>query len=460
MSKKKPLAVFALTMINVAAIASLRNLPITAIHGFQLIFYLGLAALFFFIPTALISAELVAHYPDEGGIYVWVREAFGKKIGFLAVWLQWLGVLIWYPTSLVFIAATIGALISPTLAENALFVFAVVTLVFWICTWINFRGMELSSWISTCGVIAGTLIPGLAIILLGVVWSLSGEPLQVAVGWSELIPHTLEKGHIPLLCGIAVSFIGMEMSEVHANDVAHPQKTFPRAIFSSALIIVAIYALGSLAIAFIIPSNTLSLTSGLIDAFSTFFKTHGLMWLTPLFALLMIVGAITGISTWIVGPSRGVLIAAREGHLPTFLCKKNAHGMPAPIMVLQAAIVTLLTCCFLFMPSVHTAFILLTVIGSQVVMVMYALMFAAALVLRTRRKKRQKGLYQIPLKGGLGLTALCGFIGVGTILTVGFFPPEGVHVLSYELCLIVGLLIGIAWPLMRSSKKKPGGIQR
>lgn len=445
MSTKKVLTTFSLTMINVAAIASLRNLPVTAVHGFQLIFYLTLAALFFFVPTALIAAELVAHYPQEGGIYIWVRRAFGKKVGFLAIWLQWLGVLIWYPTSLVFIAATLGSLFSPVLAEDPWFIFAAVTAVFWGCTWINCRGMEISSWISTLGVVLGTIIPGLAIILLGSYWWISGAPLQIHVGLGALLPHSINLGQIPLLCGIAVSFIGMEMSEVHASDVAHPQKTFPRSILSSALIIFALYALGSLAIAFVIPSYSLSLTGGVIHAFHFFLSSYNLGALTPLFALLMIVGVTAGVSTWIVGPSRGIMIAAEEGHLPAFLSKRNEAKMPSHIMVIQACAVTLLTSAFIFMPSVHTAFILLTVIGAQVVMVMYGIMFAAALSLRKHRTPNPN-LFSIPTRYGMHITSGIGFIGIAAIIGVGFFPPEGIDIFVYEIFLVAGLAVGCLFP--------------
>lgn len=434
-------------MINVAAIASLRNLPVMAIHGFQLIFYLMMASLFFFLPTALIAAELVAHYPEEGGIYVWVRKAFGKQMGFLAVWLQWVGVVIWYPTSLVFVAATLGMLIHPPLSDNPLFIFSIVTLFFWACTWINFRGMEVSGRITTWGVVAGTLIPGGAIILLGLIWWLRGSPLEIATGWGAFFPSHLMTGHIPLLCGIATSFVGIEMSEVHASDVAHPQKTYPIAIFTSTLAICGIYALGSLAIAFVIPPDTLSLTCGLVSAFHAFLNAYGILWLKPYLAILMVIGVLTGISTWIVGPSRGLMIAAREGHLPRLLQKRNDARMPVNIMILQAIIVTLLTSVFLFMPSVHTAFILLTVLGSQVVMVMYAIMFLAALKLRYTRKTRAQ-LFEVPSRFGLWAVAILGLIGTCTMFALGFFPPDGVHVLRYEISLWAAKFLCIAFPFI------------
>ncbi|NDA63836.1 MAG: amino acid permease, partial [Chitinophagia bacterium] len=113
MSKNKVLSAFSLTMITVGSVDSIRNLPTTAIFGAQLVAFFIFGALFFLLPTALVSAELAAGLPREGGIYVWVRRAFGKRMGFLAIWLQWAENVIWYPTLLSFLAATFGYLIAP-----------------------------------------------------------------------------------------------------------------------------------------------------------------------------------------------------------------------------------------------------------------------------------------------------------------------------------------------------------
>src|SRR5262245_25822142 len=112
-SSKKILGVFSLVMINVIAVDSLRSLPFSATYGFSLIFYYLLAAICFFFPVALVAAELATGWPNKGGIYVWVREAFGERWGFLVIWLQWIYNVVWYPTILAFIAGTIAYLFDP-----------------------------------------------------------------------------------------------------------------------------------------------------------------------------------------------------------------------------------------------------------------------------------------------------------------------------------------------------------
>ena len=115
------LTVFSLVMITVGSVDSIRNLPATALFGSSLIFFFLFAALFFLIPSALVSAELSAAWPEQGGIYVWVKKAFGQQIGFLTIWFQWIENVVWYPTILSFTAGTLGYLISPNLANDKIF---------------------------------------------------------------------------------------------------------------------------------------------------------------------------------------------------------------------------------------------------------------------------------------------------------------------------------------------------
>jgi len=120
-NKTHALSIFGLTMLTVGSVDSIRNLPATALFGSQLIAFFILGAIFFLIPTALVSAELASAWPKQGGIYVWVKKAFGQRTGFLAIWLQWIENVIWYPTLLSFVAGTIGYLINPHLIDNKVF---------------------------------------------------------------------------------------------------------------------------------------------------------------------------------------------------------------------------------------------------------------------------------------------------------------------------------------------------
>ncbi|MCH9812058.1 APC family permease, partial [bacterium] len=146
---KKSLTVFLLLMINLATVLSIRNWPITAMYGYTSIFYLLLSALCFFVPCALVSAELATLFPKKGGVYVWVREALGHRLGFVAVWLLWIENIVFYPAILSFVSAAIAYVFFPHLAENPIYTCVMVISVFWVLTFINFRGIRFTGRFST-----------------------------------------------------------------------------------------------------------------------------------------------------------------------------------------------------------------------------------------------------------------------------------------------------------------------
>ena len=350
MSKK--LSVFTLAMINVAAVSSVRNWPTIAEYGFASLFFFALAAILFFIPVSMVAAELSTGWPKTGGIFVWVKEAFGHRTGFLAVWLLWAENLVYYPALISFIAGTIAYIINPALSNSTLYILGFVVILFWVTTLANLLGMRASGWISSFGVILGTIIPGSLIIFLGAAWYVMGNPIQINFTLDALIPNMSSPGELALFSGILVSLCGLEMSGVHANVVENPQKNYPNAILLSVILILVLYVLGVLAIGIVIPKQQINLVAGSLQAFSFFVNAYGLNWLTPVIAILLAFGALGTLSTWIAGPSKGLLAAAQSGDLPPLFRKLNRHGMPVALLIAQAIVVTLFSSVFLFMPTV------------------------------------------------------------------------------------------------------------
>ena len=169
MLKLGKLNTFALTLLITGAIDSIRNLPASALFGSTLIFFFIFAAIVFLIPTALVSAELSANV-NEGGIYQWVRLAFGERVGFLAVWLQWINNVIWFPTILSFVAGTAAYIIDPALAENKFYLVGVILSLFWLLTIINLKGIRSSSKLTSFCAIFGLILPMTLIVILFVAW--------------------------------------------------------------------------------------------------------------------------------------------------------------------------------------------------------------------------------------------------------------------------------------------------
>jgi glutamate:GABA antiporter len=458
--KKIPrsLTVFALAMINLAAIGSVKNWPVTAEYGFSSIFYLLLATCIFFIPISLIAAELATGWPKTGGVFVWVKEAFGHRAGFLAIWLLWIENVIWYPTILSFIAATIAYIFDPSLSNNMTFTLSIVLISFWAATLANLFGMKISSWISTFGVIFGTFIPGGLIIVLGMIWYFTGRPLEIAFTWDNLIPNMGSVEQLVFFAGVLLSLMGMEMSAIHARDVLHPQKDYPRSILISVVLIVGLSILGVLAIASVIPQKQISLVAGSMQAFSYFVNAYNLNWLTPYIAILIVLGAFGSLSTWVLGPAKGLLAASRDGDLPPYFRAVNGKGMPTRLLVAQAIIVSILSLIFVFMPTVSSAFWILSAIVTQLYLVMYVLLFAAAIKLRYKKPHVERA-YKVP-GGKIGMWIVAGIGTVSAIFTfiIGFFPPSQIetgNIFFYVMFLVLGVILACFAPSIILLFQKP-----
>lgn len=457
-SSTRTLNIFLLAMINVAAICSIKNWPLTAVYGFSSLFYFIVSILFFFVPISLVSAELATGWPKRGGVYVWVREAFGHKWGFLAGWLLWVENVVWYPTILSFIAGTIAFSFNPALADNTLYMFCVIFGAFWGATLLNLLGMKMSGWISTLGVILGTIIPGVVIIGLGIAWMASGNTSHISFDWDSFFPDLKSPSQLALLAGVLLGFAGMEMSSVHARDVKNPQKNYPRAILLSASIIIALSVLGTLAIAIVIPQDKISLVSGGMEAIAFFLRSYNLGWTVPIIAFMVAFGALGAMSTWTAGPSKGLLAAAQDGDFPPILHKINKHNMPVAMLIFQGIIVSILGLIFLLMPNVNSSFWILLALTSQLYVLMYILMFAAGIKLRHSKSEVPRA-YKIPGGNvGMWIVAGLGILSCVFALMIGFFPPEQLEtgsLIFYELFLFAGIILFCAAPWIILRFKKP-----
>ena len=445
---KKVLSVFSLVMINVIAVDSLRTLPISAKLGLSLVSYYLVAAFAFFIPVALVAAELATAYPNTGGIYIWVREAFGKRAGFITIWLQWIYNVVWYPTILSFIAATMAYLIAPELANNKFFLLGSGLILFWLFTLLNCFGMKLSSIVSVVGASIGTIVPMLAIIILAVIWICQGRPIAVNYP-SSWYPDFSSLGNLSLFSAVLFGLIGMEMSAVHAEEVKNPQRDYPRALFYSTILIISTLSLASLSIVIVVPNDSLSVVSGLIDAYAIFFESYHMSWMTSVIAVLIILGGLSGVSAWIIGPTKGLLVSARDGSLPARFARVNKYGAPVTILITQAIIFTILSSIFILLDSINAAYWILSDLSAQMALLVYIIMFAAALKLRYSKPDHPRG-YTIP-GGNIVMWIVCG-TGISCCIAamlIGFVPPSQIpigNVYLLEAFLVGGLILFVLIP--------------
>ncbi|WP_298628012.1 APC family permease [uncultured Legionella sp.] len=419
------ISVLALVLLITGAIDSIRNLPGTALFGSTLIFFFIFSAIIFLIPVALVSAELSSTWSEEeGGIYSWVKNAFGENVAFFTIWLQWINTLVWYPTILSFIAGTVAYLINPDLAQNKYYLISVILVVFWSLTFIGLSGLRTSARFAGFCAIVGMIVPMGFIILLALIWLIKGNPVAIDLSLPNLLPQWKDSQSWVSLTAIMTSFLGMELAAVHVRNVRDPQKNFPKAMFFSVLLILFTMIFGSLAIAFVLPKEQISLVDGVMRAFDNFFQAYHLNWLMPILVFLLLLGSVGSMINWIISPAKGLLMAAKHDFLPQFMCKLNKHGIASRILIVQALLVTVLCSGFLLFPSVNAIYWLFTDLSTELYIMMYVLMFIAAWRLKGKFPLLKRPFAIPGGKIGYYLVCILGLFGCTITLIVGFIPPE------------------------------------
>ncbi|NGX51828.1 MAG: Glutamate/gamma-aminobutyrate antiporter [Candidatus Anoxychlamydiales bacterium] len=463
--KMKKMGVFIFAMMNVAIVLSLRGLPLIAKTGMNMIFFVLFASFLFLLPSALVSAELATGWIKDGGIYRWVKEAFGSKLGFTAIWLQWIQNTIWYTTVLAFAAGALSYLfLDPSLSYNKYFIIVVILVVYWGATFINFKGLKAASWFTTICVIGGTIVPAVLIIILGLLWVFSGNPLEfVHSSHTNFFPDFKNFDNLAFLAGTVLLFSGIEVSAVHVLDLENPKKSYPKAVFVALAIIIVVFLLGSFSVAASLPAKDISLTAGIMQSFKDMLHMFKLDWLLPVMGFLVAFGAIGSVTAWIGGPSKGLLATAKHGELPPYLQFTNKNNVQTHILWIQGLIVTVLAFVFLLIPNVNTAFFLLTALTVLLYLIMYILLYLAGIVLRYTQPNVKRP-YKIPGGNfGMWLVAGIGLLAVVFAFIVGFFPPsqlEIVRPVRYVIFLIVGIVVFVAAPIIINHFKQPSWVKK
>lgn len=457
------LSVITLAIMNITAVVSLRGLPSEAIYGPSSAFYYLFAALVFLIPTAMVAAELAAMFSDrQGGVFRWVGEAFGPRTGFLAIWLQWIESTIWYPTVLTFGAVSfayigLNDVHDAALASNKTFTLITVLAIYWAATFIAMKGLGWVGKISKWGGTIGTIIPAGLLIIMGIIYISTGghNHMDMSQGF---FPDLAKFDNLVLASSIFLFYAGMEMMGVHVMDVNNPSKNYPKAIIIGSLATVCIFVLGTFALGFIIPAKDISLTQSLLIGFDNYFRYFHISWAGPIMAVALMFGVLASVLTWVAGPSKGIFTVGKAGYLPPFFQKSNSHGVQRNILLVQGGIVTLLSLLFVVMPSVQSFYQILSQLTILLYLIMYMLMFAAAITLRYKMKTADR-----PFRLGKGNTlmwimGMTGFAGSLLAFVLSFIPPgqiqTGSNVVWYSV-LVIGCMIMVIIPFIIYAMRKP-----
>ena len=458
---KGTLTMMAMAILLITSIFSLRGLPSEAKYGIQSIFFFIFAAVVFLIPFSLVCAELASTYTKSGGLYRWVAEAFGPKWGWTAMYLEWQTIVFWFPTVLMFGAASLAYIAWPEsfdqeLASNKWYTLTVAMLLYWAATFNAFRGQKSANVLSTYGGLVGTIIPGALLIILGVLYFVLGKQNNLAD--VPFFPDFTHFNTLVLAASIFLFFAGMETQAVHINDMNNPSKEFPRSVFIACIAIVVLYALGTLVIGLVVPTDNINLLQSLLVAYKALWSSFGLGWLGNVIALFVMIGVAGQISALVTGPSTGLMAVAQSGYLPRSLQKVNNNGVNKSILYIEGALVSLLSLVMIVLPTVESAYQIMSQMATIIYLIMVVIIYLAFIRLRRTAPNRKRG-FKVP-GGKFGMVVVCGLGIAGAVLAMvlSFSPPSQIATGSpvvYVSIIAIGVAIFVALPLVIYKNRKP-----
>ena len=457
---KKSLKLWDVVWMIVTAVIGLRWIPIAAGYGASSILLWILAVLLFFVPVSLIACELATAWPDQGGMYVWIKEAYGEKAGFLTTWFYYTNNFFYYPSLLTFIAVVMSFMFNPNLANNKLYVILVILITFWGVTLYNLKGTKTAKGLTNLAGSIGTVFPGIIIIVLGIASALIWKrPIPTNYSAANWIPNLVNKSNLAFLSTLMFAMAGVELAPTLAGETENPQKTFPRAILISAFFIAGIYIIGTVAVTFIISPDKIGAASGIMDAVKLLGDQLHIGWLVFLVAFTLTIGNFGGISVWAIAPLKMLFESTKEGIFPEYLTKLNKNDMPQNAMIMQAVIVTIIVLLTSFLPSVNAFYGALVIMTTVNYFLPYLMLFPAYLKLKKlypdkNRPFNVKGKF-LPV-----LISILGFLSVVVAIAFALIPSSDLKTASdiaiSEIRIIGGPLVFflIGWLFYRSYENK------
>jgi amino acid transporter len=439
-------------LFNIAAVLGPRWIAAAAHNGPSSLSLWFVAAVLFFFPTALVITELSTRFPAEGGLYVWTREAFGDFHGFVAGWAYWVYSFFYFPGLLVAstaMGAYIGGVSHAYLADNRNFLLTGSLLLLAVAVGLNIVGLNIGKWLQNAGGV-GTYTP--LLILLGIavlIYFRFGSQTHFTL--HDTLP-TWNRDTVNFWSQIAFAFTGLELVCTMSEEVRNPQRTFPRAILGSGILIAVIYMLGTLAAMVLVSPAKIDPKSGVFQAITSGSNMIGLGFLGVVAALLVTVGNAGGVGSTVAGVARVPFAVGIDSYLPAFFGKIHPRWRTPYISILiQAGISAAILILAQISETINGAYQVLVDAAIILYFLPFLYMYAAAIKLAYRDdRNRASGAVLIPGgRSGVWLVGLLGFSICLLAMILSMIPPgETTNKAVFELKLIGGtgmaILIGLA----------------
>src|SRR5262245_26192299 len=441
-----------LVLFYLVTALSLRWIATAAAAGPSSIVIWILGCLAYFVPLTLCVLELSSRYPEEGGIYLWSKLAFGEFAGFMTGWMYWTANLPYYPGLLYFAAGNalfIGGSRWQHLSTNSLYFIVVALGGLALGFTLNLIGLNAGKWLHNLGAI-GSWLPAVMLIVMGsAAWFRFGSATHFAT--STVLP-SLDFKNVFFWSTVAFAFGGVEGASTMGDEIKEARRNIPRGLLIAGVIITAIYVAATASVLVALPQEDVSGLQGFMQAMNKMAARIGLEPVAPFAALLVSISSIGGVSAWFAASSRLPFVAGVDKFLPAAFGRVHPKWQtPYVAMGVQAVLAAV----FIFLgqagTSVKGAYDFLVGMGVISYFLPFLYMFLA--VIRLQQVPAGEGVMRIP--GGKPVAILMALLGLATTAIssiLACIPPDDepnkpfavVKLLGSSACL-VGMGAVIYW---------------
>ncbi|MDH5856755.1 glutamate:gamma-aminobutyrate antiporter [Lampropedia aestuarii] len=453
----KQLSMIGFFAITASMVMAVYEYPTFATSGFSLVFFLLLGGILWFIPVGLCSAEMATVDGwQEGGVFAWVSNTLGEKWGFAAISFCYLEIAIGFLPMLYFVLGALSYILNwPALNADPVTKTIAALVILWGLAFTQLGGTKYTAIIAKVGFFAGILLPALILAALAISFLTSGAPLQIEMSAKTFFPDFTQIGTLVVFVAFILSYMGVEASATHVNEMKNPGRDYPIAIILLMIAAIVLSSIGGLSVAATIPADQINLSSGVVQTFS-FLVGHfgpGFEWTVRIIAALLLLGVLAEIASWIVGPSRGMLVTAQKGILPAMFAKVNKNGVPVALVVAQLILTTIAIVVLTNSSGGgNMSFLIALALTVVIYLCTYFLLFLGYINL-VRKQKGLKRTFSVP--GGdtfKVIVAAVGFVVSVFAFFVSFYPPSSIGGesadRSYVMLLVVSFVVVAAIPFV------------
>lgn len=444
-----------LTLFSVCAVLVVDGLTASASIGPSSITWWLITLVLFVIPYGLISSELGTTYPGDGGIYDWVKKAFGFKWAVRTTWFYWINVGLWMPAVYIMFAGMFAEMFFPDLALwwQIMICIALTWLTIWICN----ISVDAGVWVTNLGALFKVAV----IVVLGVggFWYASQNGVANEFTFSSMMP-SIDSG-LGFLPVIIFNLMGFELIACMGDEIKDPRRDIPKSILISAAIVTGLYVFGTLGILMALPVEEIGLVAGIVSTLRTLFGDGAFgQFMVYGIGSLALLTFIANMTTWTMGASRAAMEAAQAGELPGFVAKEHpVHKTPVGANMITGIVSTVVILLYgTTSGESDELFWSIFAFSSCIFLLPYLFMFPAFYKLRISDPERERP-YKVPGSTTVQavISTIC-FLFIVQAVVLFVFPDIGNGTVDwgYSLPVALGIAITIGigeWVLSTATKR-------